>query len=104
MMGSLLLLAALVAGGPVEAQRRPLPISATPTSVSVTPEARNLFEQDWVLMNWALKYYDADHDVLLEPAEAAAAAARFRQIADSNHDGRVTPEEYRIARELILSQ
>lgn len=104
MMRSLLLLAALVGGEPLQAQRAQAPASPTPASVSVTPEARNLFEQDWVLMNWALKYYDVDHDVLLEPAEAAAAAARFRQIADTNHDGRVTPQEYRAARALILSQ
>jgi hypothetical protein len=76
----------------------------TPASVSVTPEARILFERDWVLMNWALKYFDANHDILLEPDEAEAAASRFRQIADTNHDGRITPEEYRAARALILAQ
>lgn len=104
MIRSLLLAIALVAGGPLKAQQAQGPASPMPASVSTTPEARNLFERDWVLMNWALKYYDADHDVLLESTEAAAAAARFRQIADTNHDGRVTPQEYRAARELILSQ
>lgn len=99
-----LLATALVAGEPHEAQQRQGAVTPTPASLSVTPEARSLFERDWVLMNWALKYFDADHDVLLQPAEAAAAAARFRQIADTNHDGRVTPQEYRAARELILNQ
>lgn len=82
------------------------PLAAQPTQSTLppTPAAQQIFERDWVLMNWALKYYDVDHDVLLEPAEAAAAAARFRQIADTNHDGRVTPQEYRAARALILSQ
>jgi hypothetical protein len=27
-----------------------------------------LFERDWVLMNWALKRYDTDRDILLEPS------------------------------------
>ena len=41
-----------------------------------TPAALQIFERDWVLMNWALKYYDADHDILLEPGEAKVAAER----------------------------
>jgi hypothetical protein len=77
---------------------------ATPASIGVTPEARSLFEQDWVLMNWALKFYDADHDILLEPAEAQQAAVAFRKIADANGDGRVTPDEYRSARAFILAR
>jgi hypothetical protein len=63
-----------------------------------------LFERDWVLMNWALKHYDSDHDILLEPQEAQAAAQAFRELADTNHDGRLTPEEYRAAREEILER
>ena len=69
-----------------------------------SPAALNLFERDWVLMNWALKFYDADHDILLEPNEAAQAAVEFRKLADTNGDGRVTPEEYRAARQTILTR
>ena len=83
------------AGAPLAAQ--PIPASLEP------PPAKQLFERDWVLMNWALKKFDADRDVLLEPAEASAAADAFRRLADANGDGRVTPEEYRAAREAILS-
>ena len=61
-----------------------------------------LFERDWVLMNWALKYYDSNHDILLQPAEAQAAADAFRKLADTDNDGRVTPQEYHAARETIL--
>jgi hypothetical protein len=64
----------------------------------------SLFDRDWVLMNWALKYYDSNHDILLEPGEAQAAAEAFRRIADANGDGRVTPEEYRAARAFILAR
>jgi len=69
-----------------------------------TPAALQLFERDWVLMNWALKFYDRDRDILLSPREAQAAAAEFRKIADGNGDGRVTQQEYRAAREFILAR
>jgi hypothetical protein len=77
-----------------------------PTPASTVPNARaaELFESDWVLMNWALKYYDRDDDVLLSSSEADAAADQFRAIADGDGDGRVTPQEYRAARAFILAR
>ena len=42
-------------------------------------------------MNWALKFYDRDRDILLEPGEAAGGGDEFRKIADADGDGRVTP-------------
>jgi hypothetical protein len=78
------------------------PVAAA--SAAVTPQARTIFEKDWVLMNWALKFYDRDRDILLEPGEAQAAAAEFRKIADGVNDGRVTPSEYRQARAFILAR
>ena len=69
-----------------------------------TPAALQIFERDWVLMNWALKYYDDNGDIMLQPHEAEAAADQFRRIADANRDGRVTPEEYRSARTLIMAR
>ena len=83
------------------------PLIAQPTPASLetpAPAALQLFERDWVLMNWALKFYDVDGDILLEPNEAAMAAQAFRKLADSNHDGRVTPDEYREARASILTR
>jgi hypothetical protein len=77
---------------------------ATPTNAAATAQARELFERDWVLMNWALKSFDPDRDILLSPGEAMAAAAAFRKIADGNGDGRITPEEYRAARAFILAR
>ena len=83
-------------------------IVATPafaqTAMRPTPAALQIFERDWVLMNWALKFHDRNGDILLEPEEAAAAAAEFRRMADTNGDGRVTPDEYRAAREFILAR
>ena len=78
--------------------------AAVPGSTTVGPRAAALFERDWVLANWALKTFDRDRDILLSPGEAAAAAAEFRRIADANGDGRVTPAEYRAAREFILAR
>jgi len=92
-----LILLVLAAAAPAVSQ-------PTPASVRITPEARTLFERDWVLMNWALKFHDRDHDILISDAEAQAAAAEFRRMADANGDGRVTPEEYRAAREFILAR
>ena len=81
-------------------------LAAQPTTASIkpTPAAQNLFERDWVLMNWALKFYDSNGDILLQPGEAQAAAEAFRKIADADGDGRVTPQEYRAAREFILAR
>jgi uncharacterized protein (DUF58 family) len=94
-----LLPAALLAvGSPLFAQPPPR------ATVPVVPAAAQLFERDWVLMNWALKFYEQHRDVLLEPDEARAAVEAFRKIADANDDGRVTPDEYRAARNFILAR
>ena len=89
--------ALLSASAPVAAQ-------PVPASLKAVPAAQALFERDWVLMNWALKFHDRDRDILLEPDEAQAAASEFRRIADADGDGRVTPQEYRAAREFILAR
>ncbi|WP_155263477.1 hypothetical protein [Sphingomonas segetis] len=96
MIGKALALFLPVASAPLAAQ-------PTPASLETPPPALQLFERDWVLMNWALKFHDANRDILIDPGEAQAAAAAFRKIADANHDGRVTPEEYRAARATILT-
>jgi hypothetical protein len=77
---------------------------ATPASAPVNPRTIQLFQSDWVLMNWALKFHDADRDILLSPLEADTAADAFREIADADGDGRVTPPEYRAARAFIIAR
>jgi len=78
--------------------------AAVPAGGTAGRRAAALFERDWVLANWALKKFDGDRDILLSSGEAAAAAAEFRRLADSDGDGRVTPSEYRAAREFILAR
>lgn len=85
------------------ASAAPLLAQPMPASLETPPSALKLFERDWVLMNWALKSYDLNRDILLQPGEAEAAAAAFRKLADADHDGRVTPQEFRAARETILA-
>jgi hypothetical protein len=94
-------LALVGAGSPPESPAQAATARAT---VTITPAALALFERDWVLMNWALKYFDVNHDILLQPDEANAAAQAFRKIADLNRDGRVSPDEYRAARAAILAR
>ena len=76
----------------------------TPASANISAEARGIFERDWVLMNWALKFHDTNRDILLEPGEAQTAADSFRKLADTTGDGRVTQDEYRAARAFILAR
>jgi hypothetical protein len=94
-----LALAAILLAAPVAAQPQP-----TAAGAPITPHARTIFERDWVLMNWALKFHDRDRDILLQPGEAEAAARAFRSMADADNDGRVTTQEYRAARAFILAR
>lgn len=98
------ILFALAALAAVPAAALPVPTQPTPAEAQIGVAAAQIFERDWVLMNWALKTHDADRDILLSAGEAQAAAAEFRSIADGDQDGRVTPAEYRAAREFILAR
>ena len=80
------------------------PLGAQPAPASLKRSAAlELFERDWVLMNWALKYFDLNHDILIEPDEAQAAADAYRKLADKDGDGRVTPQDYQSERADNLS-
>ena len=80
--------------------------SAQPASASgsVNPRAVELFDRDWVLNQWAVRKFDSNQDGMISIVEAQPAASAFREIADSDGDGRVTPYEYRRAREFILAR
>ena len=70
----------------------------------VNPRAIELFETDSSLIQWALAHYDSDSDRHLSIFEADKAAAEFKRIADGDGDGRVTPPEYRAARDFIVAR
>lgn len=68
------------------------------------PRAIELFERDPRLMQWGLSFFDTDRDGRLSIREADAAAMQFKRIADGDKDGRVTPTEYRSARDFIVAR
>ena len=81
-------------------------LAQTPASVpqGANPRAIELFQRDWLLMDWALRRFDADRDVQLSASEAQPAAAAFKDIADGDRDGRVTPYEFERAKDFILAR
>lgn len=84
-----------------------LPSAATAQSgpdMPLNPRAIELFERDWALMHWGRKHHDEDGDGRISIAEANKAAAMFKDIADGDRDGRVTPYEYDRAREFIIAR
>ena len=68
------------------------------------PRAIELFERDWVLMQWGRRQFDANANGVLSREEAQAAAAAFKSLADSDKDDRVTTAEYDRARQAILTR
>jgi hypothetical protein len=68
------------------------------------PRAIELFERDSQLMQWGLTFFDTDRDGRLSIREADSAAMQFKRIADGDKDGRVTPTEYRSARDFIVAR
>jgi hypothetical protein len=70
----------------------------------VNPRAIELFERDQRLMQWALAKYDGNRDGYLSIFEADKAAGEFKQIADGDRDGHVTPAEYRSAWGFIVAR
>ena len=73
-------------------------------AAAFNPRAVELFERDWVLNQWAKSKFDANGDGVISVAEAQPAALEFKQIADGDGDGRVTPYEYERAREFIIAR
>ena len=69
--------------------------AATPASdASFNPRAADLIDSNPALKNWAVRIYDTNHDGWLTLYEAQPAVAAFRDIADGDHDGRVTVREF----------
>lgn len=81
-----------------------LAAQASLASAPLNPHANALFDRDPQLKAWALKLFDANRDGWLTLFEAQPALAKFKEIADSNRDGRVTTHEYRRAKEFIAAR
>ena len=64
---------------------------------SFNPRANELVASDPIIQRWALERFDRNHDGWLTLYEAQPAAAAFRDLADSDRDGRVTVREYQAA-------
>ena len=79
-------------------------VLSSAASASFNPRAVELFERDWVLNQWAKRMFDANADGIISVDEAQPAALKFKEIADGDGDGRVTPYEYGRAREFILAR
>jgi hypothetical protein len=79
-------------------------VAPSAASATVNPRAVELFDRDWVLNQWARRMFDADGDGIISVSEAQPAARAFKEIADADGDGRVTPYEYDRAREFILAR
>jgi hypothetical protein len=75
-----------------------------PASQPTNPRAVELFDRDWVLNQWAKRQFDTNGDGIISVEEAQPAARAFKEIADGDRDGRVTPYEYERAREFILAR
>ena len=77
---------------------------ASAANASFNPRAVELFERDWVLNQWAKRSFDGNGDGVISIEEAQPAALKFKEIADGDGDGRVTPYEYDRARDFILAR
>ena len=79
-------------------------LQASVQTAEFYPRALELFERDWILMQWGVRQFDANRDGVLSAAEAQPAAQTFKAIADGDGDGRVTTYEYDRAREFIAAR
>ena len=79
-------------------------IIAAPAAAPINPAAIELFERDPVLNGWALAGFDRNADGWLTSYEAQGAAAAFKDVADTDADGRVTVREYEAAKAFIVAR
>jgi hypothetical protein len=78
-------------------------VDATPSVVRY-PQANELLDREAALKAWAVRLYDSNRDGWLTLYEAQPAMAAFKEIADSDGDGRITTAEYRRGIEFVTAR
>ncbi len=73
------------------------PAASVPTAAPFNPRAIELIDSVPAIKQWALRLFDTNHDGWLTLYEAQPAVAAFRDIADGDHDQRVTTREFEAA-------
>lgn len=76
----------------------------TAQPAGLNPRASELFERDPQLNTWAVRQYDRNGDGWLTLYEAQPAVAAFKQIADTDGDGRVTVREYAEGKAFVVAR
>ena len=61
-------------------------------------------QHDPTLKQWAVRIYDSNRDGWLTVYEAQPAVAAFREMADGDHDGRITGHEFDAALTFISAR
>lgn len=79
-------------------------MAALPKVELVNPRANELFDRDPVLAAWAVRRFDLNGDGWLTTFEAQPALTAFRELADSDGDGRVSVKEYEAARAQLMAR
>jgi len=78
-----------------------LALAAAPPGMN--PNAVDLFERDPELKAWAVARFDLNHDGWLTSFEAQPALNFFKELADSDGNGRITVREYSQAKAIIAA-
>lgn len=78
-------------------------VDAIPSALRY-PQATAFLDRDTSLKAWAVQIYDSNRDGWLTLYEAQPAMAAFKDIADSDGDGRITTTEYRRGIEFITAR
>lgn len=78
-------------------------VDALPSAVRY-PQATLFLDRDVALKAWAVNVYDRNRDGWLTLYEAQPAMDAFKEIADSDRDGRITTTEYRRGIEFVTAR
>lgn len=75
-----------------------------PDPASVNPHAVELFDRHPALHAWAVRTFDRNQDGWLTLYEAQPAVKAFKEMADTDRDGRVTVREFEEASAFVAAR